>query len=146
MSYTCWWSVAVVIHHYDVNKSLVIQSTQTLHKLYIHFCNFCCMFPWYILIFMFLLFFFIFPLLGIISNVFSADWLWRGGLVIAICGQYVWQTHVIENKKWTYRFYVLCWCGLYYYWLTNSTGCCCPDKQTDNLVTSEKWRQDQGKC
>ena len=41
---------------------------------------------------------------------------------------------------------MLCWCGLCYYWLTNTTGWCCPDKQTDSLVTSEKWRQDQGKC
>jgi hypothetical protein len=112
-----------------------------MHKLYIRFCILCCMFLWHISFFMFSLFLFIISLLGIIFNVFSADWFWRGGLILAICGQNVWQTHLIESKKWTYRVDVLCWCGLYYCWLTNTAGRCCPDKQTDSLVTSEKWRQ-----
>jgi hypothetical protein len=77
--------------------------TNTMHKLYVHFCIFCCIFLRYISMFMFLLFLFIIPLLGIIFNVFSADWLWRGSLVVAICGQNVWQIHVIEDKKWKYR-------------------------------------------
>lgn len=58
---------------------------------------------------MFSLFLFIIPILEVVSKVFSAEWLWKGGLVLSTFhsvpvlflpdGQYVWPEPVTEKNK-----------------------------------------------
>ena len=46
-------------------------------------------------------------------------------------GQYVWQKYVVENKRWMYRVYVLCFCGL------------CLLVTFDKLLSSKNYKNDR---